>query len=174
MQEDRLKNIPKTEAPSAEHALRNTEIRRPTAGPTSPRAPHPPTAAELTNTSFSFETARPSAPRAPGATVNAERIRQLRLVLGARDRAGLKTTPRPHTNIIKRLAEPGPTILDRFVTWLAMILKTIDRRIFSRPDAPRVRAQSQADLEKIRREKEEIEAREKRAELALKLRQRRE
>jgi hypothetical protein len=113
-------------------------------------------------------------PRAP--TVNAERIRQLRLVLGAKERTGLKTSakPKPRTNIIQRLAEPGPTILDRLVTWLAMILKALDRRIFSRPDAPRIRAQSQGDLEKIRRDKEELEAREKRAELALKLRQRRE
>lgn len=173
MQNDRQKIGATLDSAHAEPTLLTAEIRREATPPQ--RSSAPAAAVELAHTSFTQDDRRSGMERPkPQPGVNAERIRQLRLALGAKPRPGGRSVIPSTRDVFLHTREPGSTVLDRFVTWLALVLRALDRRLFNRPQTPKIRPHPPADLERARREKEEAEAKAKRAALALRLRQSRE
>ena len=111
---------------------------------------------EFLHTSFSFET--PRAKIQEGAQrVTAERIRQIRSSIAVRSKQANNTRHRDSPENTKISLSHGETIIDRVMAWIALSLKSLELRLFSRPKASTPKNAPQPDREKERRERESKE-----------------
>jgi len=108
---------------------------------------------ELLHTSFSFETPRATIQES-NVRVSAERIRQLRSSISLRSRQVNSSRDRqPNENTTISVTH-GETVLDRLMAWIALSLKSLEMRLFSRPQPLPRKNSAQQDQERERKEKE--------------------
>ncbi|MFM1847558.1 MAG: hypothetical protein RL417_1032 [Pseudomonadota bacterium] len=108
---------------------------------------------EMLHTSFSFETPRASIQEG-GQRVSAERIRQIRSSLALRTRNAVSSRDRNQPETTKITVTHGETIFDRVMAWVALSLKSLEMRLFSRPQLLPKKNTTQPDKERERRERE--------------------
>jgi len=109
---------------------------------------------ELLHTSFSFETPRATIQESATPRVSAERIRQLRSSIAVRSKQTSAGRDRQRNEGTTISVSHGETIIDRVMAWVALSLKSMEMRRFSKPMPLPKKNSAQHDRERERREKE--------------------
>lgn len=162
MQSDR-KKIADRVSQVAEQPLHDARMERPQHAGPSQSPEHSPIVAplptqtqapqELLHTSFSFETPRSTIQRSV-PRVSSERIRQIRSSLAVRSKHANTARDRQPNEQTTISVSHGETILDKVMAWIALSLKSLEMRLFSKPQPLLKRNSGQPDGEKERRERE--------------------